>query len=105
MLYTIRKFAAIAITAAILPMSGCGRHSDRQTSNGDVASPPTGAPTSTATSPKSTANYDSASTATHHSKVKGALVGAAVGHALGHHALAGAAAGALAQHERNKHPR
>jgi hypothetical protein len=45
-----------------------------------------------------------ATTTTHHSKLKGALVGAAVGHMMGHHALAGAAAGALAQHERNKHP-
>ena len=50
-------------------------------------------------------NKDNNEPIEHHSKLKGAVVGAVVGHAMGHHALAGAAVGALAQHERNKHPR
>ena len=40
--------------------------------------------------------------ATHHSKLKGAVVGAVAGHMLGGHAKAGAVAGALVQHHRNK---
>ena len=104
MQHTIRKFAAIVMTAVVLPLGACGRHSDRQTSNGDVSYSPTATAPTNAT-PSSTVNRDTVITPTHHSKLKGALVGAVVGHALGHHALAGAAAGALAQHERNKHPR
>jgi hypothetical protein len=98
MQYRIRKFAAIAMTAVVLPLGACGRHSDRQTSNGEVSHSPT-------STPSAAANHDTVAMATHHSKLKGALVGAAIGHAMGHHALAGAAVGALAQHERNKHPR
>lgn len=100
----LRVIGAAAALSAGLTLGACGKsHNDAATANGDVA--PYSSPAAATPLPSDQAAVTPADTAaTHHSKLKGALVGAVAGHFAGHHALAGAAAGALVQHERNKHP-
>lgn len=104
-----RAYALMTMAAASLTVGACGRGNSNNANSGTAAGDVTPSPTANYGTSAPTAQYGAPtardSTASHHSKLSGALVGAAAGHMLGHHALAGAAAGALIQHERNKHQR
>ncbi len=93
-----RTKRTMLLVTAMVSLGACGGGHQQNAGEVDTAAAPPAQ-----TSPGYSAAPDTTATATHHSKLKGALVGGVVGHYAGGHALAGAAAGALVQHERNKH--
>ena len=103
-----KRTAAVLATATILSLAACGGHANNPSAEnaaGSTVTPAaTNAPPAPATGTAAAVNPADTSTATHHSKLGGAVLGAAAGHVVGgtKGAIAGAVIGAEIQHHRNK---